>query len=69
MIYSSAFSIMKNVMVYCPVGLRSFPSVVRFMRFISGRCSVHLQCIRYSTSILIFDSLQDRIEYRIEITE
>ena len=24
---------------------------------------------RYSTSILIFDSLQDRIEYRIENTE
>ena len=32
--------------LYCTVGLRSCPLVVRFMRFISGRCSVHLRCIR-----------------------
>ena len=31
-----------NDILYCPVCLRSFPLVVRFMRFISGRCSVHL---------------------------
>ena len=36
---------------------------------VNGVQNISLIVIIYSTSILVFDSLQDRIEYRIENTE
>ena len=46
MIFSSAINYIDKWHWDCPVGLRSCPLVVRFMCLISGRCSVHLRCIR-----------------------